>query len=341
MKICIFDRKTQKDDIDSLKLLGLEVNFCDADDEKLFPDYVFESDILIVYKANLMVTEKTLAKLNKCFAIVRASVGYDNIDINCAATNGIYVFNVPDYGTADVADHTIAMFLSYIKRICVFNENLHSNVVNRIWNPLPQNMNHRISTLKFGIVGLGRIGGAVAQRLRAFGVKIYFYDPYLPDGFDQVFSAIRVNELKDLFDWCDVISIHTPLTAETEGMINLDLLRATHKRPIIINCARGKIIKNHTIIESLKQNLVEAFILDTIEEEPIKIDEELYLIANHEEYKNRLLITPHAASYDIESRGDMHSKAILLVNKIIKNYQVRNCVNKELIVNVKKQIKLL
>ncbi len=341
MKVCIFDKETRKEDVDSLTCLGLEVNFCDANDENLFPEYVFESDILIVFKANLMVTAKTMVQLKNCFAIIRASVGYDNIDINSAAAHGIYVFNVPDYGTADVADHTIAMLLSYMKRICVFNENLHSQAVERVWNPLPQSMNHRISTLKLGIIGLGRIGGAVAQRLRAFGVQIYFYDPYLPDGYDQVFVATRVNELKELFKLCDVVSIHTPLTHETEGMITLDLLRVAKKRMIIINCARGKILRNHTIVEALKQNLVEAFILDTIEEEPIKIGEELYSIANHDGYRHRLLITPHAASYDIESRRDMHSKAIQLVDNIINDAQVRNCVNKELLATVKRQIKVL
>lgn len=194
----------------------------------------------------------------------------------------------------------------------MFNENLHSQAVERVWNPLPQSMNHRISTLKLGIIGLGRIGGAVAQRLRVFGVQIYFYDPYLPDGYDQVFAATRVNELKELFKLCDVVSIHTPLTHETEGMITLDLLRVAKKRMIVINCARGKILRNHTIVEALKQNLVEAFILDTIEEEPIKIGEELYSIANHDEYRHRLLITPHAASYDIESRCDREQLALSL-----------------------------
>ena len=90
-----------------------------------------------------------------------------------------------------------------------------------------------------------------------------------------------------------------------------------------------------------RSNLVEAFILDTIEEEPIKIGEELYSIANHDGYRHRLLITPHAASYDIESRRDMHSKAIQLVDNIINDAQVRNCVNKELLATVKRQIKVL
>lgn len=76
MKVCIFDKETRKEDVDSLTCLGLEVNFCDANDENLFPEYVFESDILIVFKANLMVTAKTMVQLKNCFAIIRASVVY-------------------------------------------------------------------------------------------------------------------------------------------------------------------------------------------------------------------------------------------------------------------------
>lgn len=339
MKVCIFDKTISEQDIAKLNELGGEALCCCVTDADSFPHAVYECDILIVLRSDLRLEAKTISKMKNCFAIIRASVGYDNIDIIAAGKQGICVFNVPDYGTADVADHVVALFLSYIKRICIFNDCLHGQ--GQIWNPLPGNMPHRISTLKFGIVGLGWIGSSVALRMRAFGVEIFYYDPYLPDGYEQVFMVHRVSELQELFEICDVISIHTPLTSETEGMITLSLLSKSKKRPIIINCARGKIIANATIIESLKQNLVEAYLLDTIEIEPIKSSDDIYIMANQDDYRNRLLITPHAASYDIESRRDMHTKAICIVEKIFNGKEVGNCVNKQYLTSYRKNIKIL
>src|ERR1043165_5211026 len=152
--------------------------YCNSDAD--FTDEVLAADALIAWH-NLPITAAGIARLTRCKAIVRIGVGFDSVDIAAAAHRGIPVCNVPDYGTEEVADHAIALALALCRQLFP----LDAEAKRLGWAiPTPQKM-RRLSTLNFGIVGLGRIGTATALRAKAMGFHVWLYDPYLPNELAQ------------------------------------------------------------------------------------------------------------------------------------------------------------
>ena len=187
LKIGILDRITIPDlEERILNSIGKIICF-NATNECELPNEIANLDAVIVYN-KITLTQITINKLLNCKVIVKAGVGFDNIDICAAGNIGIPVINVPDYGTNDVADHTFALFLSYVKKIGFYNNALQKNIV-QYWKPGNGKKVHRLSELTFGIIGMGRIGTAVAMRAKAFGMNVVYYDPYLPDGYDKTYQV--------------------------------------------------------------------------------------------------------------------------------------------------------
>ena len=155
--------------------------------------------------------KETISKLINCKGIVRVGTGYDNIDLKAAAEYGIIISNVPDYGTNDVADHTWALILALERGILLFNY----KILNRgPWSwELGTNL-ERIQHRTIGIIGLGRIGTAVALRAKAFGMDVVFYDPYISIGIEKSLMISRVHQLKDLLKKSDIITIHPEATSD-------------------------------------------------------------------------------------------------------------------------------
>src|SRR5512142_3183537 len=164
------------------------------------------------------VTGADLARFPKLRAIVRMGVGYDKLDRPAAAQRNILVCNVPDYGTTEVADHAIALALTLRRGILLHHEMQRHDPpapFRSFQHPLIQ----RLGTQTFGIVGLGRIGTAVALRAKALQFRVVFYDPYLPNGSELALGIERAPSLEDLLRPTDTLSIHAPLTPETRGIL--------------------------------------------------------------------------------------------------------------------------
>lgn len=326
-KIGILDRITIPDlEERILNSIGKIICF-NATNECELPDEITNLDAVIVYN-KITLTQITINKLLNCKVIVKAGVGYDNIDICAAGNIGIPVINVPDYGTSDVADHTFALFLSYVKKIGFYNNSLQKNFV-ECWKPGNGRKVHRLSELTFGIIGMGRIGTAVAMRAKAFGMNVVYYDPYLPDGYDKTYQVKEFKVLEELVVNSNVISIHVPLNRNTEGMINYSLLQNAKYKPILINTARGKLINTEDIYLSLKENIIEAYLADVFESEPPSDNTELLLQFSQEGgiFQDRMIFTPHSASHTIETRKEMREKAAISVKTFIQEYKMKNCVN--------------
>lgn len=325
--IGILDRITIPDLEDRiLNSIGKIICF-NATKECDLPDEITNLDAVIVYN-KITLTQITINKLLNCKVIVKAGVGYDNIDICAAGNIGIPVINVPDYGTNDVADHTFALFLSYVKKIGFYNNALQNNFV-QYWKPGNGRKVHRLSELTFGIIGMGRIGTAVAMRAKAFGMNVVYYDPYLPDGYDKTYQVKEIKVLEQLVGNSNVISIHVPLNRNTEGMINYSLLQNAKYKPILINTARGKLINTEEIYLSLKENIIEAYLADVFESEPPSDNTELLLQFSGKDaiFRDRMIFTPHSASHTIESRKEMREKAAISVKMFIQENKIKNCVN--------------
>ena len=327
LKIGILDRITIPDlEERILNSIGKIICF-NATNECELPNEIANLDAVIVYN-KITLTQITINKLLNCKVIVKAGVGFDNIDICAAGNIGIPVINVPDYGTNDVADHTFALFLSYVKKIGFYNNALQKNIV-QYWKPGNGKKVHRLSELTFGIIGMGRIGTAVALRAKAFGMNVVYYDPYLPDGYDKTYQVKEFKVLEELVSNSNVISIHVPLNRNTEKMINYSLLQNAKYKPILINTARGKVINTEDIYLSLKENIIEAYLADVFESEPPSDNTELLLQFSLEDgiFRDRIIFTPHSASHTIEARKEMREKAAISVKMFIQENKMKNCIN--------------
>lgn len=295
---------------------------------ELFPEIV-NADAIIVDKVK--ISEYTISKFKKCKIIVRLGVGFDNVDLIATGKKGIRVCNIPDFGTNEVADHTWALILSVMRKISMYNEELMKN--NNGWNPMLGKPIYRLAGKTIGIIGLGRIGTAVATRAKSFGLHVLFYDPYLPKEQKKVFDFRRV-ELEELLKKSDIITFHIPLTEETRGFADDDFFKKIKKGVFIFNAARGGIIKLDALYNAMKNNIVAGAGLDVLEIEPP--DEKQPLIrawrAGEPGIKNRLIITPHVAFYSEEATKEMRQKAASEILRVFEGREPKNCVNKQFLV---------
>ena len=271
-------------------------------------------------------TSEIISKLSRCKGIVRVGVGFDNIDLEAASQKGIVVSNVPDYGTNDVADHTWALILALERGILRFN---HSMLGEGPWSwELGTNL-ERIHGKTLGIIGLGRIGTAVAMRGKAFGMKVVFYDPYISIGIEKSLNISRVHHLTDLLKRSDIVTIHTPLTNLTKGMVNTEFFNKMKSGSSLYNTARGEIIVFDDLYNALTENKIKWAGLDVLETEPIDYNHPLIKAWQQDEswISGRLVITPHTAFYNKQSYEEMKRKAAEELKRILENNKPLNQVN--------------
>ena len=298
-------------------------------DENQLPDQISELTVVQMWH-EITITAKTLRRLSSCRAIVRVGVGYDNVDYVYAGEIGIPVVNIPDYGTNVVADHTLALLLALSRKLERYNEAIRSNPI-KGWDHEIAGELFRLTGATLGIVGLGRIGTAVVLRAKAFGMKVAFYDPYLPDGYEKTYQVQRVDSLRELVQRSEFLSIHAPLTEETEGMINEDVLKHCKQGMTLINTARGKIVSADAVYKGLADGRLRAYAADVLEPEPPDPTHPLIkAFVNREAWLDgRVLLTPHAAFYTEESRREMRVKAAEQMLRAARGLPLRNCVNLE------------
>ncbi len=274
------------------------------------------------------------AKLKKCRIFITPKVGFDNIDLAGWGAMGIPVSNVPDYGTMEVADHAIALMMSLMKGITFHTRELKKDIKGN-WRPALNPYGRRLSDCTFGVLGLGRIGTATALRAKAFGMNVVFFDPYLANGVDLAVGVTRVHSLEDLMATSDVLSVHVPLSDETEKMLNAEAFKHAKPGLILINSARGPIIDLDALHDALKNDQIQAAGLDVLPVEPADPKHPLLSAwtADEEWIADRLLITPHSAFYTPESMRDMRDKGIHVAIEYLDGGRLQNCVNAEFLAN--------
>jgi len=294
---------------------------------ELNADLLATADGLLVWQ---MVTldEATIARLQRCKIIVRCGTGYNNIDVPAATARGIPVCNTPDYGTAEVADHTIAMLLALERGLIPFDYALRADPV--------KNFDHRIfldglrlANRFFGTVGLGPVGTATALRAKAFGMHVVTFDPYLPRGQELALGIERVESLDELLAKVDILSLHAPLNKQTANLINSASLAKMKPRATILNTARGGLIDWEALYDALKSGHIRSAGIDVLPTEPPDpVPKLLRAYADRESWLNgRLIVTPHAAWSSIESRDDARTISMKTIVVFLKQGQLRSCVN--------------
>lgn len=252
-----------------------------------------------------------LAKFPKLRAVVRMGVGYDRVDRAWCADHGVTVCNVPDYGTMEVADHAIALTLA-LRRGIVLHHEAQRRPVPAPWTQIETPMIRRLSRQVFGIVGLGRIGTAVALRAKAFGFDVVFFDPLRSNGSDLAIGVRRAKSLDALLAQSDVLSLHAPQTPDTIGMIGARELALLPAGAVVINTARGRIIDLDALEAALRSGHIAAAGLDVIPVEP-PMDPIPGLLRAYRDrapwLEGRLIITPHSAFHTPEAWADIRRKS--------------------------------
>ncbi|MCA9733236.1 MAG: C-terminal binding protein [Deferribacteres bacterium] len=277
------------------------------------------ADIEAVLVWHMKIDQAFLSKFPRLKAIIRYGVGYDNIDLAAADARKVLVCNTPDYGTEEVADTAIAMISALTRGIFRYHE--LSKTLPPDWQENTLNDIRRSREMCLGVIGAGRIGSSVILRAKAMLFQSYFYDPYKESGYEKVLAATRIDNLYELLNCVDIVSIHCPLTSETRGMVDNQFIRHMRRGSYLVNTARGKIVQDIEILFSaLQHDVLSGVGLDVLPEEPPPADSELVKAwrANEPWLQGRLIINPHTAYYSQHAYKEMREKAAKNALRVIQ-----------------------
>lgn len=292
-----------------------------ATHERDLEPYLKEAQAFLLFHDIAMLTSATFDRAPKLKVVVRAGVGYNNVDLEAAGSRGIAVCNVPDYGSEEVADHAIMLMLVVARHLIPQSDDMRRGV----WDYKVGLATPRLRGRVFGVVGCGRIGTATALRAKAFGMDVVLYDPNLPPGIEKALGIRREFELEPLLKQADVVSLHCYLDATSHHLVNARTLALMKPTAILVNTARGPVIEHEALIESLESGHLLGAGIDVFEHEPLG-DERL---RKHP----RVVLTPHSAFYSIEGFEEMRTKAAEEVRRMLLGQQPRNLVNRAQLVN--------
>lgn len=244
-------------------------------------------DALLV-RSGTKVTADVFAKMPNLKIVARAGVGVDNIDIEAATQHGVIVINAPDGNTISTAEHTFSMMCSLLRNIPQATASVKAGEWNR-----SKFQGAELFGKTLGIVGMGRIGSQIAKRANAFEMTILAFDPFLTKERAEAMN-VQLCSLDEILEQADIITVHTPLTKETKGLIGKHNIGKTKKGVYLLNCARGGIIDESALVEYLDNGHIGGVALDVYEEEPAN---NTALLSNE-----KVICTPHIAASTKEAQ---------------------------------------
>ena len=305
-----------------------EIKTYQASTQEDIPDEVWQSADALMVWGSLRCDKEMLDRAKNVKLILRMGVGFDALDIEEAGKRGIPACNVPDYGTTDVADHAIGLMLSLTRGIVQVHNRLVKDPVGN-WSTIDIPQMRRIRGANFGIIGCGRIGTATGLRAKALGMNVIFYDPFVLDGKDQSVGFERRGSLEALLREADVVSVHTPLTPETNCLINDDAISCMKKDSILITTARGRVVDLDAVTEALKSGRIAAAGLDVLPNEPPDPQHPLFeaLRLGYDWTVGRIVVTSHVAWFSPDGARDCREKAAETVINYLAEGTLKNCVN--------------
>jgi len=311
MKVLVSDNISHKG-VEILKKAGLEVDMKTGMKPDELKACISEYSGLIVRSAT-KVTADVIDAATSLRVIGRAGSGLDNVDKTAASKKGIVVMNTPGGNTITTAEHTIALLFSVSRLIPQANASMKAGR----WEK-KKFMGVELFNKTLGIIGLGNIGGQVAKKAQGLDMNVIAYDPFLSEDKARA-TAIRKVSLDELFAESDFITIHTPMTPETKGLINAKTIRKMKSGIRIINCARGGIINEHDLYEAVKSGKVAGAALDVFEKEPPENNPLLEL--------ENVISTPHLGASTEEAQENVAVAVAEQVADYLIHGIIRNAVN--------------
>ncbi|WP_312474288.1 phosphoglycerate dehydrogenase [Neobacillus sp.] len=267
----------------------------------------------LILRSQTKVTAELLQAAEKLRVIARAGVGVDNIDVNAATRKGIIVINAPGANTIAATEHTLAMMLSLARKI----PQAHQKTSAGAWD---RNSFKGVELYKktLGVIGMGKIGTEVAKRAKSFGMNILGFDPYLTEDRAKKLGITKAS-LDLIATESDFITIHTPLTNDTRGLVNDDYLRKTKKGVRFVNCARGGVIDEKSLVRAIQAGHVAGAALDVFEKEPVS-DPDLLQNPN-------IIVTPHLGASTVEAQEKVAQEVSAEIIEIFETQSIQNAVN--------------
>lgn len=281
-----------------------DVRFCPSSNKEEFLRELKEAEALVT--GGELIDEELLDNAPKLRIVARFGVGYDTIDLEACTKRGIYVTHTPRVLSSAVAELTIGLILCLSRRILQADRYVRTR-----WGKgsrFPSGIDIQGKTL--GIVGLGSIGSAVAQRAKAFEMKIAYYDLIRRRDLEESLGA-RFMELDDLLGISGFVTIHLPLTSSTRGLIGERELKLMRKDAYLINTSRGAVLDENALYKALREGWIAGAALDVFAKEPVPRDNPLLELGN-------VVLTPHIGSATLETRGKMAEVDVENVRRVLQ-----------------------
>jgi D-3-phosphoglycerate dehydrogenase len=268
-----------------------------------------------VLNADFPLTAAAIAALRRCRVISRFGTGVDNIDVAAATAHRIPVANVPEFCTEEVANRTWTLLLACVCQLVQLDRSVRDG---RWRSPaLPATVQIERQTL--GLIGFGRIARAVANRARAFGMKVIAFDPYLPKELGWGFVVPAAN-LEALLLESDFVSLHVPLTSETHHLLDTARLALMKPTATLINCGRGALVDEAALIAALQKGKLASAGLDVLEKEPPDPENPLFRLP-------QVVLTPHSAAHTAAALQRVRQAAVDTVVRVLSGQRPINLVN--------------
>ncbi|KAB7704038.1 C-terminal binding protein [Bacillus aerolatus] len=250
----------------------------------------------VVAQVGFQCRADVIDKLQSCKVISVSGAGYNHVDIEAATQKGIMVSNVPDYCAEEVSNHTLALILTVTRRLASYNRKVREGK----WDPLDTMPIHRLSENTVGLLGFGRIARMVAAKLKPFGVRILVHDDFVTEETFNVHGVEPVS-LNDLLQQSNILSLHVPLTTETNNLINYERLKMMPRGAFVINTCRGGVINEADLETAIKEGHISGAGLDVLEIEPPSPDHPLLKM-------DEVFITPHSSYLSEESIDELRTR---------------------------------
>jgi len=283
------------------------------------------AEVLLVW--HQAITKEYLKDFPKLKGVVRYGVGYDMVDLDAIEERNIYFCNTPDYGTDEVSDTVIGMLMNIARGITQY-DHACKRYEDGTWqeNTLPYIK--RTSDIHFGVIGAGRIGGSILRKAKAIGFNCYFYDHYQDSGYEKMLGVNRIETQDELLKIADIISINTPLTNITRGMVDESFISSMKTGASFINAARGEIVSDIDIFTvPIKSGKLSSIALDVLPQEPPDSSTLINSWKNNEEWiSGRVIINPHTSYFSDKAYFEMRTSAAMNAKNIIEGKIPKNII---------------
>jgi D-3-phosphoglycerate dehydrogenase len=274
-----------------------------------------DADVVMIQSVRPLLDRSVIERLERCRCIVRVGIGYDSVDVAAATGQGIIVCNVPEYCVEEVADHALALLLASVRHVARQDRWIRAGR----WDRTGARPARRLRGSVLGLVAFGRTARALAQKARGVGLSLLAFDPYVSQKVAGSYGVTLV-ELDELLRRSDLISVHAPLSEETQHLLGEREFALMKPGAVLVNTSRGPVVDEIALAKALCDGPLGAAGLDVFEREPLPSDSPLRDLDN-------VTLTPHVAAYAEESVGDLYRVACRIAVDVLQGRWPPSVVN--------------